>query len=190
MARLSPSRSIVCRASTSREAGNASDTITPTAAPITVSSRRCPPKLTRSGVTVDNTTSTLIGTWRADAAGSRSTSSDTASDPATSSPTVSPFRPSTSPIASATSTPNTTAMLRSIAERNDERTETCTTTSAVSGARTGSGMFVTTLANHHDTPAASPDFATVAISVEVGRVHDTAFAMRCHRSRARCTGWV
>ena len=67
------------------------------------------------------------------------------------------------------------------------RTDTWTTTSAVSGARTGSGMFVTTLASHHDTPAANPDFATVAISVEVGRVHDTAFATRCQSARARLT---
>jgi len=84
-------------------------------------------------------------------------------------------------------TPSTTATLRSIAVRNEARTETCTTTNAVNGARTGSGMFVTTLASHHETPAAIPDFATVAISVEVGRVHDTALVIRCHTSRTRCT---
>ena len=77
-------------------------------------------------------------------------------------------------------TPSTTAALRWIAVRIDERTETWTTTRAVNGARTGSGAPVTAWASPHPSPAASPDLATVPISVDVGGVHETACATRRH----------
>ena len=88
-------------------------------------------------------------------------------------------------MASATSTPSTTAPLRWSAVRTDARTETCTTTTAVSEARIGAAMSVTSSAIHHDRPAARPDFATVPISVDVGGVHETASASRSHSRLAK-----
>ena len=88
-------------------------------------------------------------------------------------------------IAKASRTPSTTANQRWIAARTDDRTETWTTTRAVSGASTGSGTPVTTSAIHHDRPAANPDLATTPISVDVGRVHETAWTTRCHNSSTR-----
>ena len=126
-----------------------------------------------------------MGICLASEAGSRSTNSATPSDTATSTPTVRPFNPSTSPSASASSTPSTTPALRCSAVRTDARTETCTTTSAVSGASTGSDTPVTARAIGHDNPAANADFATVPISVDVGRVHETASVSRCHGRRRR-----
>ena len=97
-------------------------------------------------------------------------------------------------MANAMSTPSTTAALRWSAVRTEARTETCTTTIAVSGPSTGSGTSVTAPAIHHDSPAASPDLATVPISVDVGGVHDTDSRRRCRSRRVRLprrpAGWV
>lgn len=125
-------------------------------------------------VTAVSTTRMLMGTCLAAAAGSCSTSWEMPSETATSTATVKPFSSSASPMASATRTPSTTAALRWSAVRTDARADTCTTTRAVSGASTGAGTPVTTRAIHHDKPAASPDLATVPISVDVGGVHETA----------------
>ena len=147
---------------------------------MTVSTARRQAELSGLNDAVVSTTRPLIGTCRAAEAGSRSTSSATPSDTATRMATVSAFHARASPIAKARRTPSTTATLRSIALRTDDRTETWTTTMAVSGASTGSGTPVTNPAIHHDRPAANPDLATTPISVEVGRVHDTASTTRCH----------
>ena len=87
--RLSASRSRVWRASTSRDAGSTSETTTPTAAPISVSTARRQAELSALDDAAVSTTRPLIGTCRAAAAGSRSTSSATPSDTATSMATVS-----------------------------------------------------------------------------------------------------
>ena len=93
---------------------------------------------------------------------------------------MSAFHSRASPIAKARRTPSTTAALRWIAARTDDRTDTWTTTRDVSGASTGSGTPVTNPAIHHDRPAANADLPTTPISVDVGRVHETASATRCH----------
>ena len=67
----------------------------------------------------------------------------------------------------------------------EARTDTCTTTSAVNGASTGAGMSVTSRAIDQARPAANPDLATTPSSVDVGAVHDTARARRCHHAWAR-----
>ena len=154
------SRSKVWRASTSLDAGSTSETATPTAAPRSVSTARRPAWLLSCDAIAESTMSPLTGTCLAAARGSRSTNSATPSETATSAPTVSPLRSNASPIATARRTPSTTAALRWSAVRIDARTETWTTTRAVSGARTGSGAPVTTVATAHASPAARPDFAT------------------------------
>ena len=152
---------------------------------MTVSIARCQAELSGLNDAVVSTTRPLIGTCRAAEAGSRNTSSATPSDTATSTATVNAFHARASPIAKARRTPSTTATLRWIAARTDDRTETWTTTRAVSGARTGSGTPVTNPAIHHARPAATPDLATTPISVDVGRVHETAPTTRCHSGPTR-----